>query len=237
MDREHRPTERDRASPSVTPSTARDGVDPGPRQAARGSHPAAAVLLEQERGHAIRREEHRGVIGEPIEDLVEVEATADVARDPAEGVGALQLVGDLGGGRRRPDDGPDGRRRDADQLAVRLGQSGSPVPEEEQDTPAIRAAGDRAGDLAARLIGCRGMQRPGRSRPRSQDPRAPPPARRTCSGGDEAGVGRSARATGVSRWSSSARRRRGPRRASRIARTAAWRARRGWRAHPGWPSR
>jgi hypothetical protein len=38
------------------------------------------------------------VVDEAGEDLLQVEATPDVVRDPAEGLGAMQLVGQVGRG-------------------------------------------------------------------------------------------------------------------------------------------
>ena len=63
-----------------------------PRDAAMRRVPSSS-----NRNAATRSAENRTlrVVDQPLEDLVEVEAAADVARDPPERVGALELVGDV----------------------------------------------------------------------------------------------------------------------------------------------
>ena len=92
------------------------------------------------------------MVGEAVEDLVEVEPAADVAGDPPERVRALQLMRHVGGRRGGPDDAADRGGRDPDQLPLRLGRRIGPAPDEEQDAPRLRVAGDRGGDLDARLV-------------------------------------------------------------------------------------
>ena len=72
-----------------------DAREVGRRQAAADLGDGAAVgALEEDRA-AVGLEQDHGVVDEAGEDPVEVEAAADVARDPVERLGPMELVGDL----------------------------------------------------------------------------------------------------------------------------------------------
>ena len=149
VNREHGAARVDRGGAERRALDARDGRDPGSRQAAGRGHAPRAVLLEEECGDSVRGEQGLDVVDKPVEDLVEVEPAADVAGDPAKSVGALQLMRDVRGGRGGTDDAADRRRRDTEELPLRLRRDVELVPDEEEHAPGLNVAGDCAGELPA----------------------------------------------------------------------------------------
>ena len=90
------------------------------------------------------------------QDLVEVEAAADVAGDTAQRVGALELMADDGGRRGEPNDVADGDGSDLDRVALGLGHRVRHLAGDEQHAPGPAFDEHRAGDLPATPIGHRG---------------------------------------------------------------------------------
>ena len=100
----------------------------------------------------IRTEQHRGVVDDAVQDLVQVQPAADVAGDAPQRVGALELVGDLRGRVRRANDVAEGGRCHPDQVALSLGEGLGRWADHQQDAPRLQIAGDRTGHLVARLV-------------------------------------------------------------------------------------
>jgi hypothetical protein len=89
------------------------------------------------------------MVDDALEDLLEVEAAADVGRDAPERLGPMELVGDLRRRRRGGRDLGDACRRDADQLAVAVREGLGRGGHGDEHAPGATRAGDRAGELAA----------------------------------------------------------------------------------------
>ena len=117
--------------------------------------------MPEEDGAAVAIEQDHRVVDEPGQDLVEVEPAADVARDAAKGVGAMEVVGDLVGGSAGADDRADGQGDGTEEVGVdarrdrRLRRSAiTSTPQAESSTGiADRNLGQPAADYAAGLVG------------------------------------------------------------------------------------
>ena len=105
--------------------TCRQGADAAQvrrRQATADLCEGLAVAVAQEDRGPVRFEEHHRVIGEPAEDPVELEPAADVARDAAQRLGPVQVLGDLRGPAAHADDPADRLGSERRQLDVTIRQ-------------------------------------------------------------------------------------------------------------------
>ena len=128
----------------------REGGEVGRGEAARGRRaPGPVGEVEEHEGTVAAEEDHR-VVDEAGQDLLEVEATPDVAGDPAEGLGPMQLVGQIGRGVRALDDRSERAGRGADQVEQLVGDRLVRRADRVEDAPGRVTARDRGGDLAAR---------------------------------------------------------------------------------------
>ena len=138
----------DRGGLDGTRRQAADAAQVRRRQAAADLGEGLAVAVAQEDRGPVRLEEHHGVIDEPAEDPVELEPAADVARDAAQRLGPVQVLGDLRGTAAHADDPADrlgSKRRQVD-VPIRQGLAGH-----EQHAPRPGWPGDRHGQLGRRL--------------------------------------------------------------------------------------
>ena len=138
----------DRGGLDGTCRQAADAAQVGRRQAAADLGQGLAVAVAQEDRGPVRLEQHHRVIGEPAKDPVELEPAADVARDAAQRLGPVQVLGDLRGSAAHPDDPADrlGRERRELDVPIREGLAG-----DEQHAPRPGRPGDRHGHFGRRL--------------------------------------------------------------------------------------
>ena len=110
---------------------------------------SCAVGAAQEDGRPVGLEQDHRVVHQAGQDPVQVEAAADVAGDAAQGLGAVEQVGDLVLATGDADDRPDGVGEDHGQVLVGATERIGTVLDDEQDAPRSVAARDGDGELGA----------------------------------------------------------------------------------------
>ena len=138
----------DRGGLDGTCRQAADAAQIGRREPSADLGQGLAVAVAQEDRGPVRLEQDHRMIGESAKDPVELEPAADVARDAAQRLRPMQVLGDFRGSAAHPDDpadrlGREGRKLD---VSIRKGLAG-----DEQHAPRPGRPGDGDGHFGRRL--------------------------------------------------------------------------------------
>ena len=126
-----------------------DAVEVAGRESATDLGDGLAIGPLEEDGGAVALEQDHRVVDQPRQDPIEVEPAADVARDAAQRLGAVEEVGDLLGSLGAADDRAEPFGGDPRDLEVARTERSPRLADDEQDAPRPARARDGHRELGA----------------------------------------------------------------------------------------
>ena len=128
-----------------------DARDERRRQVAGHLGADVAIGMLEEDGGAVALEQDHRVVDQAGQDPVEVEPAADVGRDAAQRLRAMEQVGDLVGALGAADHRPERVRGDPGDLEVARPERTGRLADDVKDAPRLARTGDRDGQLGAAI--------------------------------------------------------------------------------------